>query len=151
MLLIVTWTQVQRKKLIHGTRGSQEEQDEEKKKRVRFSEEEEQEDDPVGSGGAETTVAQGGGSDGAAVPGHKRKRDVDDEGGKGMDIDAVSVIESLGGMLSRISIVDPEMDHWAKMINEQNAGHVGYLPAAWLMATRLGETLLRAWEECFHE
>ena len=63
-------------------------------------------------------MAQGGGPDGAAAPGHKRKRDVNDEGGKGMDIDTISAVESLGGMLSRISTVDPGLEHWAKTINE---------------------------------
>ena len=89
-----------------------------KKKRVRFNDEEEREADPVGSEEADTTMAQGGGPVGAAAPSHKRKRNVNDEGGKGMNIDTISVVESLGGVLSRISTVDPGLEHWAKTINE---------------------------------
>ena len=65
---------------------------------------------------ADTTVAQDGSTDGDAVLGHKRKRDIEDEAGRGMDIDAV---ESIGGLLSRMSLVDPEIEQWAKHVNEQ--------------------------------
>ena len=56
---------------------------------MRFSDEEVQADDPWGSGGGYEVEAQDGGPHGAAVPGGKRKRDLEDQGDKGMDIDSV--------------------------------------------------------------
>ena len=38
---------------------------------------------------ADTTVAQDGSTDGDAVLDHKRKRDIEDEAGRGMGFDAV--------------------------------------------------------------
>ena len=75
----------------------------------------------------DTTEVQDGSAHGSVVLDHKGKRDIDDEGGKGMDIDAVremgssssaahggaaggDMFGSLGGMLSRISIVNAEVD-----------------------------------------
>ena len=75
---------------------------------------------------ADTTEAQDGSAHGDAVLGHKRKRDIDDDAGRGMDIDAVGEIgspsgvahgdaaggdrvESMGGVLSRINVADPEI------------------------------------------
>ena len=67
----------------------QEERTDEKKKKVRLSDEEVQLDDPRGSGGDHEIEAQDGGPHGAAAPGGKRKRDLEDQGDKGMDIDSV--------------------------------------------------------------
>ena len=67
-----------------GARGSQEEPEREGKK-VRFNAE--VESVPIASDIEESMEALDGSADGAAVPGHKRKRDLEDEGGRGMDID----------------------------------------------------------------
>ena len=102
---------------------------------MRFCESDEPEGSQVDSRIVDSTVVQDGSAHGAVVLGHKRKRDLDDEGGKGMDIDAIretgspsSVahgdaaggdrVQSLGGMFSRISIADPEMDQRATKVNE---------------------------------
>ena len=46
-----------------------------------------------------------------------------------MDIDSIRQVESLGGMLSRISTIDPAVANWAKQINERTASHVGVSPS----------------------
>ena len=108
-----------------GARGSQEEIETTITKKVRFNEEIESEGREPGI--AESMEAVDGSTDGAAVPAHKRKRDVEDEGDRGMDIDLVvegspssggthgqaaggSVAESFGGYLCRLSEVDPEVE-----------------------------------------
>ena len=80
-----------------------------------------------------------GGAHGAAAQGDKRKREIDDVGEKGMDIDKITEVDAalgggtdgdavegggntLGAMLSRMSRVDPEIEKWAMNVNEQNEG-----------------------------
>ena len=100
-------------------RGSQEEQEGEAPKRVRLSDEDKQEDKIVESEMADTDVAQSGSAHGVAAPGHKRKREEDDDRCRGMDSDWITKVQSLGGMSSRMSRVDPEIDTWAKKINDE--------------------------------
>ena len=107
----------------------QEERTDERKKKVRFSDEEVQIEVPSGSGGDQEIEAQDGGPDGAAAPGGKRKRDPEDQRDKGMDIDSVESINSLGAMLSSISMVDPEVKQWVSKVNEGKASHVGVSPS----------------------
>ena len=107
-----------------GARGSHEEQEEEVHKRVRFNEELE----VVEPDSADVDVALSGGAHGAAAQGDKRKRDIDDVGEKGMDIDKVAEVDTaldggtdgdaveggdvtLGTMLSGMSRVDPEIEN----------------------------------------
>ena len=81
-----------------GAQGSQEELEREVKKRVRFSEGEEPGPRQVDSEIADSAEAQDGSAHGAVVLGHKRKRDLEDEGGKGMDIDAIGKVSSPSGV-----------------------------------------------------
>ena len=78
---------------------------------------------------ADTDVAQSGSAHGAAAQGDKRKREVDDVRDRSMDIDKLTEVKSVGAMLSRMSRVDPEIDNWAKSINEQNAGQIEGSPS----------------------
>ena len=103
---------------------------------MRFSDDQDDNQHMVDSEIADTTEAHDGSAHGDAALGHKRKRDIEDEAGRGMDIDAVGEVgspsggahgaaaggdemESIGGLLSRISMVDPEIEQWAKKINDQ--------------------------------
>ena len=50
---------------------------------------------------------------------NERRRESED-GEKGMDIDAITESEDLGGMLSRMSICDPYLQNWADRMNSQS-------------------------------
>ena len=72
-----------------------------------------------GDPASESSSGPPGGASGATGETLKRKREESDEdrgGDPGMDIDRV---ESLGGILSRISICDPELETWSRAINDQ--------------------------------
>ena len=114
-------------------RGSQEENPEREGKKVRFNSE--IESVPAESGMGESMEALDGSTDGAAVPGPKRRRDPDDQSGRGMDIDLVmeesppsggahgsaaggSSAESFVGRLLRFSEIDPDVEQWAREVNQ---------------------------------
>ena len=102
-------------------RGIPEDQEVKAPKKVRLSDEEEQDEEIVESEIADTNVAQSGSAHGAAAQGDKRKREMDDVKDRSMDMDSLTEVKSLGMMLSRMSRVDPEIDSWAKSVNEHNS------------------------------
>ena len=99
-----------------GARGSQDDDEMDRKKKVRFDDKPEHYEIPDVQGGEpHTGVTHGDAGVGGEeisdpdMSSQKRKREESDDGNRGMDIDSVE--GTLGGMISRMSICDPEVEN----------------------------------------